>query len=575
MNKNYIILDVETTGLSPYSDEIIGVGLYWPQDNEYRWSGIERLGCSNMGFNVCIGHNIKFDLHFIATHLSNLDTNLFIEDTMLMSYLIDENPPHSLEKCYQKYVNASVEWKGESEEYVNDWKRKKSMRKTDSAWRDMPREMLIARNEQDCRRTWELYQVLKKKIKELKLEELYQTEIKNLWGVLDMERRGVLIDKKYFQQLNVKLILQIENLKKEICSGLCADFNPGSTKQLAEVLETVYGWEPPKTGKGNPKVDNHSLLKWGHPVGKKIIKYRNLIKLSKTYAKSYIDKVGDDNVLHCSFNQAGTTTGRYSSSSPNFQNIPKGDTVIRRGFIARPGYKLVSLDYSQMELRLWAFFSADDKMKEVYKKGGDIHSTTAKALGVGREMGKTINFAITYGMGPGGLQEYLDTQGIHVTLDEAREFSKGLKELYSESSPFFLGVIGGVERRGYVRNPFGRYRHLVKYKEPIKKFIRGRWITKKDNSYSLPNALIQGTGADIMKSAVAKIYEGLSRNGKQHKSNMLALIHDEILCEIHESEMNLIPRIKSLMEDFPQFNPPMKVEVKIGQSWGQMNEYKI
>jgi len=242
--------------------------------------------------------------------------------------------------------------------------------------------------------------------------------------------------------------------------------------------------------------------------------------------------------------------------------------MIREGFIAREGYKLVSFDYSQMELRLWAFFSGDPVMKEVYRKGGDIHQTTADALGVGRDAAKSINFGLTYGMGAKTLKDYLEDDGIEVTYQEARRFIEGMKQTYPNFEKFFFGIVNAVKTRGWIKSPFGRVHHLRMYNPPIKEFLHGRWRIKNDNSYSMPNRIIQGTAADIVKIAVSRINPFLLNK----RSALLLQIHDELLTEIYIPEMNICSQITNRMEDFPLFNPPVKIDAKVGNSWEDLKE---
>jgi len=327
--KNYLVLDVECTGKDVSRDKLIGVGVYDPQIDKYHWVSPDYcIDARYSGYQV-IGHGTKFELHFLAKENNKLPEK--IHCTQTMSYLIDEYPPHTLEYCYNRYVDSSVKWKGLTNKFKKRWKhsvmfrrkwcKRYPLKSVDmTAWEAMHIEWLRDRNEKDCKYTWQVFLVLKKLLGEGNLLDLYNTEIENLWACFHMERRGMKIDKNYFKNLFSKLTIEMEELRLNIQKDLNNDkFNPGSSKQVIELLSGL-GHKLPKNKKGNPKADEHVLKGIKTPICKMILKYRNMQKLRKTYAGNYIKKAGDGDIVHPKLNSIGTVSGRYSSDS---QQIPK------------------------------------------------------------------------------------------------------------------------------------------------------------------------------------------------------------------------------------------------------------
>ena len=328
MNKtyNYLVIDAETTGLDFRKDEIRGVGVL-DVEKGFSWYDnkedfIKNVDLSN---SIMIGHNIKFDLKMLIQH-GYINEPPKIHDTLIMGHLIDNRGKHGLADLCQKYLYLKDKWKDETEEYVKEWKRKKSLRISDSAWRDMPIKMLKDRCKKDCEYTWDLFNTLKIKIIQGDFKFLYNVELGNLLAILKIEMSGIKIDKGYVENIIEEGKNDIEILKKEIINEVGDDININSNKQLAIRLHEKYRWTPKhKTETGEMKIDELELKRGGKytTIFNTILCYRKLYKTINTYAKKFYKLINENDVLYCNFNQVGTTTGRYSSSKPNFQNITK------------------------------------------------------------------------------------------------------------------------------------------------------------------------------------------------------------------------------------------------------------
>ncbi len=410
----------------------------------------------------------------------------------------------------------------------------------------------------------EAYEKLRKEIEELSLEKVFYDIENPLIGVLyRMEKRGIGIDGARLLSLKKEFLQYIEDLKQEIYKYSGVIFNINSPKQLQEVLFHRLKLPPVKKTKTGYSTDISVLMKLvdEHPVVEKLITYREFNKLLTGFVEPLI-KYNSTGRIYTTFEQTGTSTGRLSSRSPNLQNIPiKGEwgRKIRDTFIAKNGYKLISADYSQIELRIMAHLSGDQTLIDAFNRGVDVHSTVmARLLGVPlsevteeqRRLGKVINYGLIYGMSDFGLSKSLG-----IDVGEARKFIESYFNAFPGVAQWRSNLLKEVEQRGYTRTIMGRI----------------RWIgnTRGDERIAL-NAPVQGSAADIIKMAMIRI----DRKFKDDKieGGMVLQIHDELLFEVkNEMVEYAVSMIKEEMEKIMKLSVPLVVDIKAGDRWGEIH----
>ncbi|MEK7635100.1 MAG: DNA polymerase [Patescibacteria group bacterium] len=396
-----------------------------------------------------------------------------------------------------------------------------------------------------------------------------------------MEEHGVLIDTDFLKNLNKEYSKTLKELEKQIwklTGGI--EFNISSPKQLGEVLFDKLGLsvkyqKKTSTGAKSTKESELQKMKDLHPVIPLILEYRELSKLIGTYIEPMPKMVDVGSRLHARFIQAGTTTGRMSSENPNLQNIPtssENGKVIRKAFLAPYGLKLLAFDYSQIELRIAAFLSGDEKLIEIFKSGEDVHSSVAAHVfgvpinKVDKEMrrrAKVINFGILYGMGVSAL-----TVNLGSDRKTAQEFYNTYFETFEGLAKYLGETKAEALKFGYTKTFFGRRRYFegLKSKLPFIKAAAERMAI---------NAPIQGTEADIVKIAMKKVDEFLVVNKLDKEVHLILQIHDELIYEVPENLINeLEPKIKKIMQDIIPLekilNVPIIVDSKSGSNWGEL-----
>lgn len=396
--------------------------------------------------------------------------------------------------------------------------------------------------------------------------------------VQSMNDVGFLMDKKLLEKKSKffnKKITELEGQIHELAGG---EFNIKSTKQLSEVLFEQL--EIPskglkKTPKGVVSTAESELDKISdeHEVIGLILQYRELTKLTSTYIDNIIPLIADDGRLRTTFMQVGTVTGRMSSKDPNLQNIPTGGTYgneIRGVFIASPGTKLVSYDYSQVELRAAAMLSGDSKLVEIFKNNEDVHTRVAKEMfgeetPDGRRKAKVINFGILYGMGANALRKNLGEE--NTTTDEAREYLNMYFDRFSGLAAYLEKVKEFVRENGYSETLYGRKRFFPKINSKVP-FIRAM------EERMAINAPIQGTAtADIIKLSMIDVQDFIVKNKLEKTVKMLAQVHDELIFEIDEKGVDVVgPQIQKVMESVLENHTPPKefvsVPLKVGFNYG-------
>ncbi|MCR4334373.1 MAG: DNA polymerase [Patescibacteria group bacterium] len=413
------------------------------------------------------------------------------------------------------------------------------------------------------------------------LDKVYKEIEIPLIPVIDsMEKWGVKIDVDYLNNLSKEYHTELARLEKEIWKTAGKEFNINSPKQLGEILFDTLELKiknAKKTAGGARSTKESELLKLKgeHPIIEDILNHRELQKLLSTYIDTLPMLVDEKNRLHTTFLQTGTTTGRMSSNNPNLQNIPIKSELgkkIRNAFVAEKGYSLVSFDYSQIQLRVAAFLSKDEKLIEIFKNGRDIHTEVASQVfkvmpeNVDAEMrrkAKVINFGIIYGMGVNALRQNLGTDRV-----EAQMFYNEYFANFSGLAHYLEQVKIDTYEKGYTETYFGRRRYFEGIKSKIP-FIRA------SAERMAINAPIQGTEADIIKLAMIDIYNFVKKDKLENDVRLLLQVHDELVCEIKSDIVKEVSeKIKKIMESVinPKdiFGVVCVADYSIGKSWGAM-----
>jgi len=391
-----------------------------------------------------------------------------------------------------------------------------------------------------------------------------------------MEQRGILLDVNYLKKLSVEKHKELDGLQKKIWKLAGQEFNINSPKQLGEILFVKLGLggaKPKKTATGafSTNVSQLMKLKGSHEIIDEIMEYREISKLLSTYIDALPKLADDNNRLHTHFDSFGAATGRLSSENPNLQNIPKKTErgrEVRRAFVTDKGFKLVDFDYSQIDLRAAAILSGDKNLIEIFRQGGDAHTSAAakvfnvKPEGVTPEMRrkiKVINFGVLYGMGINALR-----QNLGGTREEAQKF-------YDEYFKNFSGLKDYIEKtkkfareNGWTETLFGRRRYFPEINS-------GEGYLQKEAERMAVNMPIQGTSADFIKLAMVRVDEMLAKAGLKNDVFLLLQIHDELLFEIKEKSVaKAAPIIMEAMEGVYKNEVPLKVNAETGENWEEM-----
>ncbi len=516
-----------------------------------------------------IGHHLKYD--FIMLARSGLRAEPLGFDTMVAEWVIDPSSRHLGLK------NMSDARLGESmthiEELIGTGKNQLSMAEVGIA-KAAPYAAA------DAETTLRLRPLLEKELKRFpKLWNLFvEIEMPLIPVLADMEMAGIALDKNFFAKFSKELSERIAKLEEQVHEAVGKPFNLNSTQQLSEVLFGVLKLTPPdkgrKTASGHYSTAAGVLdeLSGQHPVVDMILEYRELTKLKSTYVDALPLQIHpEDGRVHTSFSQTTAVTGRLSSSDPNLQNIPTRTDLgrrVRRGFLADPGNVLVSLDYSQIELRIVAHMAGDQAMLNAFRAGQDIHATTAAAIygvpleKVTKEMrrhSKAINFGLIYGMSAFGLTRTTD-----LTLAESQDFVEAYFKQFPGVKKYLDGIRKEATQNGYVETILGRRRYFPNLKSSVNQVVRAR------EEREAINAPIQGTAADIMKIAMIKIPPALAKAGLHGK--MLLQVHDELVAECPRPELNELVRVvRNIMENAYKLDIPLTTEARWGTNWDELN----
>jgi len=420
-----------------------------------------------------------------------------------------------------------------------------------------------------------------------KLNHIYKDIEVPLMEIIDaMQEKGIRIDVDYLGVLSKKMHTELAKLEKDIYKLAGTEFNINSPRQLGEILYDTLGLKPKNqkrtaTGQRSTRESELEKLVEEHEIIPAILRHRELQKLVSTYIDNLPGMVAKDGRLHTTFLQAGTTTGRMSSKDPNVQNIPMRTDegrAIRRAFVADKGYKLVAIDYSQIELRIAAMLSKDAKMMDIFKRGEDVHRGVAvRVFGVNaeevtpdmRRRAKVINFGILYGMGVNALKQNL---GAETPRAEAQEFFNAYFNTFTRLAEYLEETKTFARTHGYTETMYGRRRHFPG-------ITSGAPFIRAQQERMATNAPIQGTEGDILRIAMIAVYEYFTKEKLHKDAFMLLQVHDELVFEIREDKLEkIVPEIVRLMTSVVSekdgHGVPVEVEVKVGDNWQQMERWE-
>jgi DNA polymerase-1 len=568
--------DTETTSLDFNEAELVGFSISYKRDHGFYFP--LRHNCtsqSNLPFDetisilqelfkdkniTVIGQNFKYDINVMKKY--SIEVLSSVEDTMLMSYVINSSGKHDLGTLSSVFLDHVVI---SYEDVVGKGKDQISFADIDL---DKAKEYAC----EDSDLTFLLFEKLKDKLKKDKrLYEVYRNiEIKLMKIIADMEYLGVSIDNEELEKQSIDLATRINKIEKKIYKLSGREFNISSPKQIQEIFYDELKLPVlKKTPKGQPSTNEDVMTRLAeeHELPSLILSFRNLLKLKNTYT----DKLGTEvsiisNRLHTSYNQTITITGRLSSSSPNLQNIPirtEDGKKIRTAFIPRDGFKIFSADYSQIELRIMAHLSDDPEMIKSFVNGEDIHSSTAKKVfntkgeptPDERRAAKAINFGLIYGISAYGLARQLKIDNIEAKNIIDTYFSK-----YKRVRQYMDELKETAKEHEYVETMYGR-------KIFLPNISHSNFQIRSGAERTAINAPIQGTAADILKLAMIRIKNWLDEE-KISNIFMIMQVHDELVFEIKETDIPTIgSKIINLMTNAEALKVPLIVNTFHGNSW--------
>ena len=580
-----IAFDTETTGLNQISDKIVGISLAYDETHgayipiRHITKSMDLFGSDSLAENqmkmsdvyeklwpiftnpniVKIAHNLKYDLHILQNEGWDITKIKPVDDTMLLSYaLYGSTHGHGLDELAMRYLGHN----NISFNELFDAKTKDS----DKHFETLSIETATKYSGEDSVVTMALYKLFRPQLDANNdLRELYESCDLPLCLVLCiMERNGIYADREKLNQLSSVFHKQLTALESEIYELVGHEFNIGSPKQLSTVLFDELNL--PSSKKRSTDADTLTELLETHPVIEKILNWRSVSKLATTYADALPHQIADDGRIHTTFLQTSTNTGRLSSRNPNLQNIPVKTELgeeIRKCFSARDGYNLISVDYSQIQLRLLADVANVSMFKDTFNRGLDVHAQTARKIfnipetqEVPKDLrraAKTINFSIIYGISAFGLANQLN-----ITREEAKKIIDSYMAGLPEIREYIEYITKFVFDNYCVYTPWHRRIEIPEAKIPR---MRG-YATR-----AAINAPIQGFEADIMRRVMVKIYNEIIVPNSD-KIKMVLQVHDEIVfeCIADESEQ-FAQKIKQVMENITTLSVPLVAEASISHIW--------
>ena len=586
LKQKFFSIDTETTSLDTLTAQIVGLSLcigvgkacYIPIAHETHKPEYEDLEEKQLDIDevlrrlqplladssiLKIGHNIKYDIKVLDKYQCPVNS---FDDTMLMSHCINAGRErHSLDSITKNLLNhETIKLK----DLIGSGKKERS-------FKDIPINLAAKYAAEDADMTFRVWKILKKELIKQSVYSVYQNIDKPMIPVLiDAELKGVEVDKPQLQKLSQFFEKKLSELENKIFSMAGIKFNIASPKQLGEILFEKLKIPSGKKNKSGGFQTGADILEdlssKGFEIASYLLEWRKISKLKSTYSDSlmlHINKLTGR--VHTSFNLAGTSTGRLSSSDPNLQNIPIRDAEgkkIREAFVAREGSKLLSLDYNQIELRLLAHIADVKGLKYAFKNNIDIHSSTASQIFKVplrqvdpslRRKAKAINFGIIYGISAFGL-----SRNLKITRSEAQEFIDNYFKQFPEIRDYMNATVENAKKFGFVTTLFNRKIHLpnIGTKGAVGGFAERAAI----------NAPIQGSASDIIKRAMIKIHEFLKSSNLD--AGLLLQVHDELIFETDNNIVDVVQnKVSQIMEHatlpYLDLDVPLKVEGGHGLNW--------
>ena len=570
--------DTETTGLEPMQARLVGMSFafgdsawYLPLAHEYPGApaqvGVDKALAVlrpwlESAKHAKVGQNLKFDAHILANH--GVTLRGIAHDTVLEAYVVEVQERRDLDSLAARHLG----WKNVTYDEVTG----KGANRISFAAVDIARATEYAAEDADC--ALSLHSVLFKKIaSDEKLKFVYERiEVPVMPVLFRIERNGVLLDAAKLDAQSHELGKEMLATEQKAYEAAGQPFNLGSPKQLGEILfEKQKLPVKKKTPKGQPSTDEDVLaeLALDYPLPKLLLEYRGLAKLKSTYTDK-LPRMVDARTgrVHTTYSQAGAVTGRLASNDPNLQNIPirtPQGRRIREAFIAPPGSRIVSADYSQIELRIMAHLSEDKGLRHAFEHGHDVHqATAAEVFGVPlekvtkdeRRTAKVINFGLIYGMSAFGL-----AQNLGLERATAQAYIESYFSRYPGVKKFMDGTREQARTLGYVETVFGRRLRLPEIQS-------GSPARRQAAERAAINAPMQGTAADLIKMAMVSVQNWLDE--RKLRTMLIMQVHDELVLEVPESELDEVKeKVKELMQNVAKLEVPLIVEAGVGENWDQ------
>ena len=583
--KDVIAFDTETTGLNQINDKIVGLSLAYDDAHgayipiRHKNKSMDLFGSDNLAANQLpidivykklwpiftnpkitkIAHNLKYDLHILGNEGWDFSKISPVDDTMLLSYALHGTlHGHSLDELAEKYFgHINIKFSDLFDEKIKD---------CDRHFETLPIDIATKYSGEDSVICMAIYKLMRPQLNaNPDLKKLYENCDLPLCPILcEMEKNGIMVNREKLNRLSTIFHKQLSILESEIYHTIGHEFNIASPKQLATILFD----ELKLPSKKNRSTDADTLndLSEYHPVIEKILNWRSVSKLAGTYADALPHQIANDGRIHTTYLQTSTNTGRLSSRNPNLQNIPIKTELgeeIRKCFVAADGYTLISIDYSQIQLRLLADVANVKMFKDTFNAGLDIHEQTArKIFGIPapkpvpkdlRRAAKTINFSIIYGISAFGLANQLN-----ISRDEAKKIIDAYMAELPEIKEYIDYITNYVLEHYCVYTPWHRRVEIPEAHTPR---LRG-YATR-----AAINAPIQGFEADIMRRAMVNIHDKIIFPNSD-KIKMLLQVHDEIVFECKKSDAEYFAKlIKSEMENITKISVPLVAESVISPVW--------
>ena len=546
---------LETRGSIYSKSEILGVGIYdgekayfIEKDNLKKYANI-------FSSNI---NKYTYDLKKDIVVLNNLDIkiNNCLYDAMIGMYLLDYTVKDDI-----SFVSHTFNYNLPL--YEDTYGTDKRPKEVDTA----------TLKDICCRKAKFIYETRDRVLTELKEneeEDLFNNiEMPLTWVLADMEITGIKVDKNYLKEIETNLKIKMDDLEQEIYDDAGVKFNIMSPSQLGKVLFETLKIKYPKKVKDNKYSTSKDILDkiiYAHPIVPKILEYRTLAKLYTNYAVGLQEEVREDGRIHTIFTQTLTRTGRLSSISPNLQNIPARQDfskLIRKAFIPDEDSVLMSSDYSQVELRVFASMSGEENLIKAFNEGKDIHAKTASEIfhvpidAVTKDMrrqAKAVNFGILYGISSFGLSEDLG-----IDMKEAKEFIDNYLKTFPGIQEYMEKEKEEAYKNGYVKT-------LMNRKRVVEELKSKNYMIRSSGERMALNTPIQGTAADILKKAMVEIYTEFKK--RNLKSKMLIQVHDELVFNVLNSELEEVKTIvRNIMENTFKLKVPLKVDIEVGSNW--------